>query len=172
MAVTRVATPADAAVIGEILAEAFCGYRSWAPPEWAPPVPTATDVDRLAGTLERSDVWCLVALDGVDVIGYVALSPFTVEDPEPAPEGTINLWQLFVRPAFQGHGVATQLMDAAVREARRRGFIRLRLWTPLGAARARRFYERDGWTLTGAVHERSPFGLPVVEYERRTSAPE
>jgi GNAT superfamily N-acetyltransferase len=57
-------------------------------------------------------------------------------------------------------------MRMAIEESRRRGFTRLRLWTPHGARQARRFYEREGWSLTGAVHEQSGLGLPVVEYER------
>jgi hypothetical protein len=57
-------------------------------------------------------------------------------------------------------------MQAAVREARQQGFTSMRLWTPHGQRRARRFYEREGWTLTGDVHYESPFGLTVVEYSR------
>ena len=164
MTATRVAEPADAAAISAILGEAFEGYRSWAPSDWAPPVLTQAGVARFADALGRSDVWCLLALDDERVIGHVALSLFSMEDPGPPPVGTINLWQLFVRPAWQGRGVATWLLEAAAGEARQRGFTRMRLWTPQGQSRARRFYEREGWTFTGGVHEDSPFGLPVVEY--------
>jgi hypothetical protein len=45
----------------------------------------------------------------------------------------------------------------------------MRLWTPEGAGRARRFYEREGWRLTGRSHPASAFGLTTVEYERSTS---
>jgi GNAT superfamily N-acetyltransferase len=166
MTTGRVAEPADAAAISAILGEAFEGYRSWAPSDWAPPVPTETDVARFADALGRSDVWCLLALEHRHAIGHVALSLRTMEDPEPPLVGTINLWQLFVRPAWHGRGIATWLMGAAASEARHRGFTRMRLWTPQGQSRARRFYEREGWTLTGSVHEDSPFGLPVVEYTR------
>ncbi len=51
-------------------------------------------------------------------------------EPKPPPPGTFNLWQLFVRPRWQASGVADVLMEAAVAEAQRRGFSRLRLWTP------------------------------------------
>jgi GNAT superfamily N-acetyltransferase len=166
MTVTRIAKPADAAAISSICAEAFEGYRSWAPSDWAPRAPTQADLTRLADALRRSDVWCLLALDDQQVIGHVALSLFSMEDPEPPPAGTTNLWQLFVRPAWQGRGIATALMEAAASEARLRGFTRMRLWTPQAQSRARRFYEREGWTLTGGLHEDSPFGLPVVEYTR------
>jgi GNAT superfamily N-acetyltransferase len=172
MRVTRVAKPADARALFAVAAEAIAGYREWAPSEWAPPVPSPADVSRLEGALARADVWCLAALDAEEVIGHVALSLFTVEDPEPPPRGTINLWQLFVRQEWQGQGVATQLLDAAVGEAQQRGLNRMRLWTPQGAARSRRFYEREGWALTGGVHDDSPFGLPLVEYARTLNSPD
>jgi GNAT superfamily N-acetyltransferase len=171
MTVTRLAQPADAEALSAVLAEAFAGYREWAPSGWAPPVLSAAVVSGLAGALARPDVWCLVALDAEEIIGHVAVSLFTMENPEPPPPGTINLWQLFVRPECHGQGVATGLMDAAVGEAQRRGFNRMRLWTPEGAARARRFYEREGWVRTGDIHVDSPFGLPVVEYARGLDSP-
>jgi GNAT superfamily N-acetyltransferase len=83
--------------------------------------------------------------------------------------GTVNLWQLFVRATWQGRGVGQRLIRSAVTEAHTRGFARLRLGTPRGAARARRFYERDGWTLTGNERDESPIGLPIIEYERASS---
>jgi ribosomal protein S18 acetylase RimI-like enzyme len=85
--------------------------------------------------------------------------------------GTVNLWQLFVRPAWLGRGVGQHLMRSALTEAHRRGFARLRLWTPRGAARARRFYERERWTPTGNERDESPIGLPIVEYERASWQP-
>jgi GNAT superfamily N-acetyltransferase len=85
--------------------------------------------------------------------------------------GTVNLWQLFVRPIWQGSGVGQRLMRSALTEAHARGFVRLRLWTPRGAAGARRFYEREGWTLTGNERDESPIGLPIVEYERASARP-
>jgi hypothetical protein len=40
------------------------------------------------------------------------------------------------------------------------------LFTPEGQARARRFYEREGWR-AAAVIEDSNFGMPLVEYRRQ-----
>lgn len=65
-----------------------------------------------------------------------------------------------------GRGVATDLMRAAVTEAVGRGFSAMVLWTLEGAGRARRFYEREGFALTGRVNRESDFGLPTVEYRR------
>lgn len=162
----RTATPADAQAILANLAAGIESYRVWAPPSWSPPGSPPDVVKRLQARLGEDHVWVLTAWDGAELAGHVALSLVTGENPEPAPEGMINLWQMFVGRAWQGRGVATQLMSAAVAEAGRRGYRRLRLWTPQGAAQARRFYEREGWTHTGAVRTDSAFGLPLVEYQR------
>jgi GNAT superfamily N-acetyltransferase len=162
----REARPEDAAAIIDNLVTGIESYREWAPASWVPPGTGPEPVERLRARLADSDVWCLVALDGPELAGHVSLSPVTGENPEPAPPGMTNVWQMFVRRPWQGRGVARQLMAAAVAEAGRRGYRRLRLWTPEGAAQARRFYEREGWAHTGAVRYDSPFGLPLVEYQR------
>ena len=47
----------------------------------------------------------------------------------------------------------------------------MRLWTPQGQTRARRFYEREGWTLTGDIHC-DPHFLPVVDHPRTLDPPD
>jgi GNAT superfamily N-acetyltransferase len=166
---SRRANPDDAGLIASILKEGFSTYRSWAPPGWESPSFGVGEVAELSGVLARDDVWCLLAVLDAAPVGHVALAPFTREEPTPPPTDTTYLWQLFVRPAWQGRGVATWLMGAAGEEAHRRGFDRLLLWTPRGAAQARRFYQREGWSPTGRVHESSGFGLPTIEYGRRVA---
>jgi GNAT superfamily N-acetyltransferase len=168
---TRRAGPGDAGNLVTTMAEAFASYREWAPPGWLPPGQNAEAIEALAEALLRPEVWCLLAESPSRPVGHVALSPTTIVQPEPAPVGTVNLWQLFVRPTWQGRGVGRRLMRSALTEAHTRGFARLRLWTPRGAAGARRFYEREGWTLTGNERDESPIGLPIVEYERASSQP-
>lgn len=161
----RPATPADAQVITALVREGLAGYREWAPGGWEPP-PGRAWAAHVAGELTRPEVWCLLAsLDGAPV-GHVALSPRTRQDREPPPPGTLRLWQLFVRPAWQGRSVASALLDAAVAEARRRGFGRLTLWTPHDHGRARAFYEREGWSPTGRESDGQDLGLATVEYAR------
>ena len=168
---TRRAGPGDGRTLETTIAEAFEGYREWAPAGWSPSSQSAEAMEALTEALSRPDVWCLLAESPSGPVGHVALSPTTIVQPEPAPVGTVNLWQLFVRPAWQGRGVGQRLMRSALNEAHTRGYARLRLWTPRGAARARRFYEREGWELTGNEREESPIGVPLVEYERASSPP-
>jgi len=83
MVVTRPAKPADGTTVATTLSSAFESYRAWAPREWSPPVPSAADLARLSEALARPDVWAVLALDADEVIGHVALSLFSIEDPEP-----------------------------------------------------------------------------------------
>ena len=167
----RPATPEDAAAILDNVTVGIESYREWAPPGWDPPQP-APDVEaRLRARMGQDHVWILTAWEGSELAGHVSLSLITAEDPAPAPAGMINLWQMFVRRRWQGSGVAAELMSAAVLEAARRRYTRMRLWTPEGAAQARRFYEREGWTHTGAIRRQAAFGLPLVEYQRDVIRP-
>jgi GNAT superfamily N-acetyltransferase len=164
---TRAATPEDAAAIAANIAAGFDSYRAWVPAGWSMDAPGPADIARLGGRLVDPDVWCLLALHGDELAGHVALALVTAEDPRPAADGVVNLWQLFVGERWRGRGLAAKLMREACAEARRRGFEAMRLWTPRGAQRARRFYEREGWTASGREHEHTPARLPTVEYVLR-----
>jgi GNAT superfamily N-acetyltransferase len=162
----RAATADDAQAIIDNTSAGIESYREWAPPTWTPPQPPPDIVERFRARLSEDHVWILTAWDGPDLAGHVSLSRVTGVNPEPAPPGVSNIWQMFVRRPWQGRGLASELMAAAVAEAGRRRYQRLRLWTPEGAAQARRFYEREGWTHRGAVRHDAHFGLPLVEYQR------
>ncbi|GLZ49085.1 hypothetical protein Acsp06_52700 [Actinomycetospora sp. NBRC 106375] len=73
--------------------------------------------------------------------------------PEPGDADGRHLVGMWVEPARRGEGVADLLVDAVVAWARADGGRRLALWVVDGNVRARRCYERLGFTLTG---ERQP----------------
>jgi GNAT superfamily N-acetyltransferase len=102
-----------------------------------------------------------VAFDGDEPAGQVGL----LADPAPA---TVYLWQLFVRPLYWGTGLADRLHAAFLAEARARGYQRGRLRTPAGHARARRFYERNGWVTDGVASYEERIGLDLLFYDRAT----
>jgi hypothetical protein len=51
-------------------------------------------------------------------------------------------------------------------EAARQGYQTIRLYTPEGQARARAFYEREGWTPIGRPFAEPLLGLDLMEYRR------
>ena len=164
----RPAVPRDAERIATVLAECFESYRSFAPPGWEPPDPQA-ELKRLRAFLGSGEVWCLVAEDGGEIAGHVAIMPSRIHSHPSDDHAMAHFWQLFVREPWWGAGVATALHEEAVREAGARGFTSMRLFTPAAQARARRFYEREGWTPAGAPFDDLDFGMPLVEYRRAIS---
>ena len=60
-----------------------------------------------------------------------------------------HLVAMWVEPAHRGTSAATELVEAVCRQARADGAVAVRLWVVDGNARARRFYERLGFTTTG-----------------------
>ena len=70
---------------------------------------------------------------------------------------------LYVRPEAWGTGVAGELHDRAVAALRAAGERQARLWVLEENARARRFYERRGWSPDGStrVVESPPHPLDI-----------
>lgn len=141
-------------------------YSEWAP-NWrlAPPPPGM--MERLTALYDDDErAWVLMALHGDQTVGVASLSLTTAVVPDPPPPGTAYVWQMFARRDWQGTGLAGALLDRLFEQATRRGYSRLVLWTAAGAKQARRFYEKEGFTLSGRDQPDSAIGLSLVEYER------
>jgi len=133
----RHATEADAETLARIQEEASrAGVAHVYPPELYP-FPTDHVRERWR-RFTGGGGWALLA-DG----GFVAVEPPWLE-------------ALYVLPPAWGSGLADALHDAAVAELRAQGIAQARLWTLERNARARRFYERHGWSADGTTR--------VVEY--------
>jgi GNAT superfamily N-acetyltransferase len=167
----RRATPDDIDALLATVQAGFDSYVSFAPAGWRPP-----NVETWrAATLERlsqATNWALLALDEGRAVGHVAFHPARVRLPGDPPslaetrpliQGLAHLGQLFVLPDWWGRGVAPALHDAAVEEMRVQGYERARLFTPTDHLRAKRFYERRGWTVAGA-EDSAHLGLSLTEY--------
>ena len=85
----------------------------------------------------------LVALDGVEVVGYAGLCDY----PDEALVQTIG-----VAPAAQGTGLGTRLLTALLEEAERRKQHRVLLEVRADNDRAIALYERFGFRRTGVRH--------------------
>ncbi len=162
----RAATQADAERIAAVTVEGFGTYRAFAPHGWTPPS-TAEEVERLRRLLGQDYVWYLVATQAQELLGHVGFLPANRLQFAPSDDpGLVHFRQLFVVRAHWGTGLAAALHAAAVQEATARGFASMRLFTPADQARARRFYEREGWTLTRPPAFDERLGLDIAEYRR------
>jgi GNAT superfamily N-acetyltransferase len=162
--VKRAAVP-DAPRVRALVEEGILSYRAWAP-HLTLEEPPPDVIRRIEARFDDQDTWILIALAGDKPAGVVSLSRETAAHPEPAPPGMIYLWQLFVRPQWQGTGLAQALIDLAFHEAQQRGFARISLWAAAGASQARRFYEKEGFRPSGATQHDEHLNLDLVEYER------
>ena len=163
MTTFRPATPSDAEPLARAVLEGFETYRSFTPPEWAPP-PLDTELEHQRAALADDDTWALLAEADGRVVGQVSFLPASravraVDDPALA-----HFRNLFVDRSQWGTGLATDLHAAAIAAARERGFAQMRLFTPARHGRARRFYEREGWTQLGEEFDEPALGMPIVEY--------
>jgi GNAT superfamily N-acetyltransferase len=137
-------------------------YREFAGADWAG-LNYAEEIVHVRADIADPDVWCLVAEDD-GLAGQVTILPAAnagrpVDEPDLA-----HFRNLFVRRDHWGTGLARELHARAVAEARRRGFREMRLFAAAGQARARRFYEREGWVQRGEpVYDPAP-DLVMVEY--------
>jgi GNAT superfamily N-acetyltransferase len=161
----RAATADDAEAMVAVTVEGFSGYGSFAPVGWVQPS-ASEELERLRHLLADDDVWYLVAEHEGELVGHVGFLPgrrsfARIDDP-----GLAHFRQLFVRTAHWGTALATRLHAAAIDEARARGFTGMRLFTPAGQERARRFYEREGWSLARPPAFDERIGLEIAEYRR------
>ena len=162
----RAATAADVDAVAAIVIEGFGTYRGFAPEGWEPP-------DRLefalgmAARIEDPAWWCVVAEAEEGLVGTCAFMPAAAHRRPSDEPGLAHLLTLFVRPPHWGSGLAARLHGRAVGEAAARGFTAMRLFTPAAQARARGFYEREGWrAVRGPFPEDHIGGLEIVEYRR------
>jgi GNAT superfamily N-acetyltransferase len=109
------------------------------------------------GGVHTSEFGLLVAeVDGV-VSGFAATSP--AADDATADQRVCELNVFHVHPAQWGTGLATALMTETKRWMRDGEYDRALLWTLRDAGRARRFYEREGWTHDG--HTQTVLAKPL-----------
>jgi GNAT superfamily N-acetyltransferase len=163
----RIAVPDDASALAGTTRLGFESYRAWAPEGWQPP-PPALEVRSIRERLRQNSTWCAMALDDEgEPAGHVGITYAAErERPHVRIPGRAHLWMLFVRPPWWGSGLAVRLHRLGLEEAARQGYETIRLYTPHGAARARAFYEREGWSFAPPAFAEPLLGLDLVEYRR------
>jgi ribosomal protein S18 acetylase RimI-like enzyme len=163
----RIAVPDDAAALAATTRLGFESYRSWAPLGWEPP-PRTLEMRAIRERLRVSTTWCVIALaPGGEPAGHVGITHAAERlRPHVSVPGRAHLWMLFLRPEWWGSGLATRLLALGLAEAEYQGYRSIRLYTPEGQARARAFYEREGWSLAGPRFAEPLLGLDLVEYRR------
>jgi ribosomal protein S18 acetylase RimI-like enzyme len=166
MTTVRQATVDDAPAMGGVHVRAWrAAYRGQMPDAYLDGLRAEDRADGWARGLarDRSAAPVLVAEDGGSVVGFAVVGPAE----EPAGYG--ELYAINVDPDHWGTGAGWALLDAAHQALGRLGYTDAVLWVLPGNDRARRFYERAGWTADGAERTQEVQGVVVdeVRYRRR-----
>jgi RimJ/RimL family protein N-acetyltransferase len=142
----RPISAADLDALSELVTRANARYREWASPEWRPPG-IDHERERWRERLEDSAAWSVLAASvGGRPLGCVSFTDARASGAGDIPiAGLAHLSRMFVDPPYWGRGLGTLLLERAVAEMRNRGYRRAQLYTAVGNARSRRFYERHGW---------------------------
>jgi GNAT superfamily N-acetyltransferase len=101
-------------------------------------------IERVTSAAAGDERTMVLAFDGDECIGLAA----TYDDDYGADVQLVSMW---VAPTHRGTGVAAELVEAVLAWARAAGARNVALWVTTGNDRARRFYERLGFTITGDV---------------------
>lgn len=173
----RPAVPDDARAIATVHVRSWqAAYRGQLPDEYL----DSLSID------EREAMWrsgvsatdpaqgCLIAEESGEVVGFAAFGPARADHGR-VPEGTGEIYAIYVSPEAFGTGVGRELLQAATGELRGAGYAFAILWVLESNRRARRFYEIGGWAADGITSTERIDGLnhPIVRYrvdlwERRT----
>lgn len=118
----------------------------------------------------------VAVVDG-EVVGFglCGAEHASEQDGEPArPTGRGQVFAFYLRPSAWGSGAAAPLMAHCRARLRAAGHTEAVLWVLRDNPRARRFYEREGWSATGptslfegSVADGEPaFAVVEVQYAR------
>ena len=148
-----------------VTVEGFETYRAFAPEGWTPPS-TSDETAHLLRMLAEDWVWYRVAEHDGELVGHVGFLP---ADHTFAPAGDPGSRTSASCSSRARTGAAASPPGCTPRRSprpRARGFTAMRLFTPAAQARARRFYEREGWALARDRFFEDRIGLEIAEYRR------
>jgi RimJ/RimL family protein N-acetyltransferase len=172
---TRPAQPDDADAIAALHVRAWqVAYAGVVPGEYLMSMNVAERAVRRRAHIETvvPPAAIFVASDEDGVVGVANVGPYRDDDHDIPGPNTGEVYGIYVHPSHWGTGAGLALMRAAVGHLSGAGYTDIRLWVLDANPRARRFYERFGFTADGAakMHAIDPGGdhptqARVVRYE-------
>ncbi len=118
----------------------------------------------------RQDLWVYEEGFVKGVVRCTGTAEETAEGTAEAGTADGALWisDLYVEPFFQGDGIGRALLEHCMAMAQGAG-KQLRLWVLEKNGRARRFYEKNGFVMTGGREEEPGTDEYLVEYEKEAA---
>jgi ribosomal protein S18 acetylase RimI-like enzyme len=157
----REGTPGDAAACAAVhVASWQVAYRGALPDEYLDGLDAADRLPRWQEWLaqERPRGCVLVAEVDGEVVGFGSFVAHTS-----LGDAWALIPNLYLAPVAIGRGVGAALMAAGLARLEADGFEHVELWVHPENDRARRFYERGGWTTDGTTNVEEVWGIQLDE---------
>ena len=164
---TRPARPEDTDEVGRIQVRtwraAYTGLLPGSTMDAMDPLVQSASWSRVTRPTSVSRL--LVAERGDRIVGFAAYGPHRERDLD---RTSGELYAIYVEPESWSTGAGHALMDAALHGLREAGWASAILKVLEGNARARHFYEREGWVYDGPTDPFDADGqhVPEVRYRR------
>ena len=162
--VCREVALADAPTLVRVWMDAWqTAYAGLMPDAFLSTLDAKVILERFESILRAGQPALVIELDGA-VVGFSAFGPTRdADNPHAGEVMAINL-----SPACWRRGLGTILLAETVERLRRRNFPEATLWVLAANARARRFYEAQGWRVDGHErHDAQLTGFPLHEVRYR-----
>jgi ribosomal protein S18 acetylase RimI-like enzyme len=161
----RPAEPGDASEVAGVHVRSWqVGYRGLLPDEYLDRLqPQERARSYLFGSTDPAQPYTIVAVDEEGICGFATTAP--ARDVDVPRHG--ELCALYVDPPCWGRGIGQALISSARERMAQDGFTCSVLWVLVGNARARGFYEADGWAPDGARRYDQVWGAIVDEVRYR-----
>jgi ribosomal protein S18 acetylase RimI-like enzyme len=161
----RPATTADAAGVAAVQVATWrVAYDGLMPAAFLAGLSVPAGTERWRGLLGSAEVRTFVAVEGDEesgeVVGFVTAGPARDAD---LPEGTGEVYAVYVLPSCQGRGLGRDLMGAATGWLAARGYVHAAVWVLTANAPSRSFYAALGWRPDGTERSIDVGGALVEE---------
>ena len=116
--------------------------------------------DRLYKELsEGNAISCIMYKDDIPV----GMLTFAKDDDKERDNSEIDIWRIYLLPEYWGQNLGTEFMDWAIEELKTNGYKKVALWVVKENVRARKFYEKVGFSHEGEIRIIMP-GREINEY--------
>jgi GNAT superfamily N-acetyltransferase len=96
---------------------------------------------------EGTTINCIVYKDDT----AVGMQTFARDDDKERDISEIDIWRIYLLPEYWGQNIGREFIDWGTKELKLRGYKKAALWVVEENARARRFYEKSGFTHDGEI---------------------
>jgi len=121
--------------------------------------------ERAARNAEWPKAGVMVAVPGPQMVGFTRFAPTRDKGEDTALVAEIR--QIYIAPEVWGRGLGKRLMSTALARMAASGYSQATLWVLDTNSRARRFYERCGWTQDGAARYNDTYSFPIADVRYR-----